>query len=478
MTGERIRLLQLVHAYPPAVGGVEFSTRDLCEALAAHYDFDVTVFTTNAFTVNNFVDGSLPTIPIDPHEEQNGVKIRRFPVVTRWVPVLRQLQRAAWFLKLPANDRLRTWYGGPIAPEMLRAVRRFDADVICAASFPLNHMTYPFRRPPPRPPIVLVPAVHTMNDWGYQQTPPDQPCCSRLRDRRAYGARTGVARFTWRAGRSSARDRPWDRTRRLQPRAGPFRARRKIPPDALVVAYVGQQGGHKGIDTLLRVFPALLERRADAWLIVAGARTPYSEELRRIVESLPPQARSRVLLMDDVTAAERAEILADCDIFASPSEQEAFGITTLEAWSQGKPVIVGDGPAQACVVDHGVSGLLVPYRDEHRLFQTLAELAGRRRAATSAWSGGAAPAPRASRSLRHRRAAITRSSSMPRGEAVHRPVRAIRPGEELPDRLVAGLKACHYDAGMACELHSVWSVLCPMTSIRSQAEKTAARAWI
>ena len=148
MTGERIRLLQLVHGYPPAVGGVEFSTRDLCEALAADYDFDVTVFTTNAFTVNNFVDGSLPTIPIDPHEEQNGVKIRRFPVVTRWVPVLRQLQRAAWLLKLPANDRLRTWYGGPIAPEMLRAVRRFDADVICAASFPLNHMTYPFRRPP------------------------------------------------------------------------------------------------------------------------------------------------------------------------------------------------------------------------------------------------------------------------------------------------------------------------------------------
>ena len=161
----------------------------------------------------------------------------------------------------------------------------------------------------------------------------------------------------------------------FNPEQGRFRTRRKIPPDALVVAYVGQQAGHKGIDTLLRVFPALLDRRADAWLIVAGARTPYSEELRRIVESLTPQARSRVLLMDDVTAAERAEILADCDIFASPSEQEAFGITTLEAWSQGKPVIVGNGPAQACVVDHGVSGLLVPYHDEYRLFQTLAELA-------------------------------------------------------------------------------------------------------
>ena len=202
---------------------------------------------------------------------------------------------------------------------MLRAVRRFDADVICAASFPLNHMTYPFRRRPPRPPIVLVPAVHTMKRVGLQQTPLDQPCCSRLRDRCAHRARAGVARFTWRAGRSSACDRPRDRALRFSPEQGRFRAGRKIPSDALVVAYVGQQGGHKGIDTLLRVFPALLERRPDAWLIVAGARTPYSEELRRIVESLPPQAGSRVLLMDDVTAAERAEILADCDIFASPS---------------------------------------------------------------------------------------------------------------------------------------------------------------
>ena len=375
MIRERVRLLQLVHAYPPAVGGVEFSTRDLCEALAAHHDFDVTVFTTNAFTVSNFVDGSLPTIPIDPHEDQNGVKIRRFPVVTRWVPVLRQIQRAAWFLKLPANDRLRTWYGGPIAPEMLRAVRGFDADVICAASFPLNHMTYPFRRAPPRPPIVLVPAVHTMNDWGY-----NRPHLINLAAR-AYAT---VAHTEHEREWLVSHGAPADRVRVIghgielsdfSPEQGRFRARRTIPSDALVVAYVGQQGGHKGIDTLLRVFPALLERRADAWLIVAGARTPYSEELRRIVESLPPQARSRVLLMDDVTAAERAEILADCDIFASPSEQEAFGITTLEAWSQSKPVVVGDGPAQACVVEHGVTGLLVPHGDERRLLERLGALA-------------------------------------------------------------------------------------------------------
>ena len=70
----------------------------------------------------------------------------------------------------------------------------------------------------------------------------------------------------------------------------------------------------------------------------------------------------------------RAEVLADCDVFASPSAQESFGITTLEAWSQAKPVVVGDGPAQRSVVEHGVSGILVPHGHEARLLEALGTL--------------------------------------------------------------------------------------------------------
>jgi glycosyltransferase involved in cell wall biosynthesis len=236
-------------------------------------------------------------------------------------------------------------------------------------------MTYPFRRAEPRPPVVLVPAVHTTNDWGFVRP--------HLIDLAARAFAT-VAHTEHEREWLITHGAPAERVRVIghgielrdfRPVPGRFRVAHSIPSDALVVAYVGQQGGHKGIDTLLRVLPRVLERRPDAWLVVAGARTPYSDELRRIVGGLPDQARSRALILDDVTSAERAEVLADCDIFASPSEQEAFGITTLEAWSQAKPVVVGDGPAQACVVEHGVSGLLVPYGDEHRLFQTLAELA-------------------------------------------------------------------------------------------------------
>jgi glycosyltransferase involved in cell wall biosynthesis len=374
MKSRRLRLLQLVHGYPPAVGGVETSTRDLCERLVTDYDVDVTVFTTNALTIANFRDGSLPTLPIEADEEQNGVKIKRFPVVTAWATVLRQMQRVAWHLKLPGNDRLRTWYNGPIAPRMLRAVRSFEADVVCAASFPLNHMTYPFRKRKPRPPVILVGAVHTNNSWGYNR---------RHLIRLVAHSYATVAH--------TEHEREWLIERGAPPEKlcvighgielsdfiaepGVFRRAHGIPRDAFLVAYLGQQSSHKGIDTLIRVLPRLLERRGDAWLLVAGARTPYSTELRRLAKRQPGHARSRLLFVDDLAKADRAQVLADCDVFASPSAQESFGITTLEAWSQAKPVVVGDGPAQRSVVEHGVSGILVPHGHEARLLEALGTL--------------------------------------------------------------------------------------------------------
>ena len=358
------------------MGGVELSTRTLCERLVADYDVDVTVFTTDAYTVANFHDASLPTIPIDPAEEQNGVKIRRFRVDTRWSVPLKQLQRAAWHLRLPGNDHLRTWYHGPISPTMARAVRVAEADVICAASFPLNHLTYPFRRPEPRPPVVLVGAVHTTNAWGY-----DRPHLIRLIEKSyATVAHTEHER-DWLVAKGAAASRirvigHGIELDRFRPEQGRFRSTHGIPNDAFVVAYVGQQGGHKGIDTLIDAFARLCETVANAWLAIAGARTPYSPELRARAAALPDAVRARIVFLDDVADGTRAELLSDCDVFASPSTQEAFGITTLEAWSQAKPVVLGDTPSQRSVAEAGTSALLVTPGDAGLLAETLLRLAG------------------------------------------------------------------------------------------------------
>ena len=140
---KRIRLLQLVHGYPPAVGGVEYAVRDMCERLVSDHGFDVTVLTTDAFTVASFQDASQPTIPIDPDEVQQGVRVLRFPVRTTPSRLLKQPMRVADKLRLPGNDWLRTWYNGPISPQMLRVVRGFDADAHLRRVVPLERRAVP-----------------------------------------------------------------------------------------------------------------------------------------------------------------------------------------------------------------------------------------------------------------------------------------------------------------------------------------------
>jgi glycosyltransferase involved in cell wall biosynthesis len=358
-----LRLLVLVHGYPPAVGGVEFAVRDVCERLVSAHGFEVTVATTDAYTNENFRDGALPRIAIRSDEVANGVRVLRFPVVTRWAAVLRVAQAAAWRAHLPGNARLRTWYQGPISPGLRRAARTLPADAVLAASFPLNHLHYPFGRDD-RAPVVLLGAVHPWDPWGYRRRN-----LLRLTRRAAATIALTEAERKWflrhRAPRDRVRVIPLgiDPDRRRPARAGEFRLRHGVPRGAFLVAYIGQQGSHKGLDHLVRGLPALLRRVPDTWLAVAGAVTPYTAELHRLVEELPREARGRLVLRDGVDEAEKAALLEDCDVFASPSRHESFGITVLEAWAHSRPVVVGDGPAQRELLDRGRLGRLVPYGD-------------------------------------------------------------------------------------------------------------------
>jgi len=155
---------------------------------------------------------------------------------------------------------------------------------------------------------------------------------------------------------------------------GSFRREQGIDEEGYLVAYLGQQAPHKGIDTLIRVFPALLEQHPSAWLAIGGARTPFTAKLEQLITRLPASARARVRLVSDLSPQMKADLLGDCDVFASPSQAESFGITTLEAWSLGRPVVVGDSPSQRSIVKHGVSGLIVPYGNAEELLAALGRL--------------------------------------------------------------------------------------------------------
>jgi glycosyltransferase involved in cell wall biosynthesis len=86
---------------------------------------------------------------------------------------------------------------------------------------------------------------------------------------------------------------------------------------------------------------------------------------------------------DDVDALYHA-----MDIFVLPSHREGFPRAAMEAAASGLPIVATDVRGCRQVVDHGVTGLLVPVGDRGALAAALARLAAepalRRSMATSA----------------------------------------------------------------------------------------------
>ena len=71
----------------------------------------------------------------------------------------------------------------------------------------------------------------------------------------------------------------------------------------------------------------------------------------------------------------KANLLASCDVFCSPSPYETFGRTIVEAMASGIPVITVDSGAVSEYMLDGVNGYLVPPDDVEGLANCIHKVA-------------------------------------------------------------------------------------------------------
>lgn len=152
--------------------------------------------------------------------------------------------------------------------------------------------------------------------------------------------------------------------------------------DDLHLLYLGRLELIKGIDVLCSAFAAVARDFPTARLDVAG-RGSQEEYLRTMYASVP-----QICFHGHVTGEQKANLIARADALVMPSiVREVFGISIVEAYAHGKPVIASRMGGIPEVVQDGTTGILVNPNDVTCLQQVIRQFAsepGKARAMTAA----------------------------------------------------------------------------------------------
>jgi glycosyltransferase involved in cell wall biosynthesis len=127
----------------------------------------------------------------------------------------------------------------------------------------------------------------------------------------------------------------------------------------------------KGHIVLLRAFAEARREVPSLRLDIAG-RGPMEPALRALAKEL--EIEDAVRFLGYVAQIQRA--IEDVAIVVVPSMGEGFGMVALEAMERARPVIAAEIGGLGELVDHGVTGLLVPPGVSGPLADAIVELAG------------------------------------------------------------------------------------------------------
>ncbi len=369
-----MNILHVTQGYWPGRGGTELVVQRVSEELVKRHDCAVTVFTTNCLNGEGFFDPSQPTLPVG-WSEHHGVQIRRFPVRSQAGAWWRRVQAPFWSLRLPGHEYVRSMASGPIAPELTTALRDVRADVFAASSFPLLHMFSTAReaRRRGRWPV-LIGGLHPDDRWGFDR----RSIYAAIRDSLYIAYSSYEADVVMARGADASRvfvvGAGVDPAPFAQADGRVARLAVGLDPDRPVVSYIGQLGGHKGVDVLIRAMREVWARQRGVQLLIAGARSGFVPVIEGLIADLPPSMRGQVRLVLDFSDEDKAGLFAATDVFTYPSGYESFGIAFVEAWAAGKPVVGCSRGAVPTIVTDGVDGLLTTWQDAGSLAEGIVSL--------------------------------------------------------------------------------------------------------
>jgi glycosyltransferase involved in cell wall biosynthesis len=152
------------------------------------------------------------------------------------------------------------------------------------------------------------------------------------------------------------------------------RALLRVAPGQVAVGIVGRLVWQKGFRDLFTAAARLRQTHPEVVIVVVGPSDPDKADALGPDDIAAAEAVGNVTFFggrDDVE-----QLYHGLDIFVLPSYREGFPRSAMEAAASGVPVVATDIRGCRQVVDHGVTGLLVPVHDAVALAAAIEELAG------------------------------------------------------------------------------------------------------
>ena len=119
---------------------------------------------------------------------------------------------------------------------------------------------------------------------------------------------------------------------------------------APLVVYVGRMMAQKGASAAVAAVDIVAKKVPGVQFVFIG---PGSNEEVRVFDNTP----ANVHYLGKVSAQEKADALAACDVFCMPSMSEILPTVYLEAWSIGKPVVGGRAHGLPELIEGNEAGL-------------------------------------------------------------------------------------------------------------------------
>ena len=152
--------------------------------------------------------------------------------------------------------------------------------------------------------------------------------------------------------------------------SGRLRRELRLSDDRIIVATVGRVVKEKGHSNIIEA----IKQGADSrFVYVIVGDGPYVEEYKRLCQK--EIAEGKVFLLG--IRSDVKEILKDSDIFLFATHNENHSLALLEAVNMRCAALVTDVGGNPEIIEHGVSGLLMPSKDSSAIVKGLLSLSNK-----------------------------------------------------------------------------------------------------